>query len=291
MLARFFTRLIDAQGVWARPLGDLNHRLLTAVFGPLRFLKDFLNGRWLGHPVHSALTDLPIGIFLLVIVFDVLAIPGAASTALFIGILATLGAALTGYADYTDTDGRARVVATVHSTVMTVALVVYIVSLILRTNSGVQTVPIILSIIGFVLVSVGAYIGGEVVYSLGNMVDRHAWRFSGTPKWQPLDVTDVPEGVPVKAKAGAQSLVLVREGETVHAMHDVCAHAGGPLSEGRVVDGCIECPWHASRFELRTGHRKRGPTTHDQPLYEVRRTEAGGWEALRLNGGSAGPQS
>ena len=72
MFARFITRLIDAQGVWARPLGGFNQRILKAIFGPLRLVKDFLNGKWLGHPLHAALSDLPIGIYTLVIVFDVL---------------------------------------------------------------------------------------------------------------------------------------------------------------------------------------------------------------------------
>jgi nitrite reductase/ring-hydroxylating ferredoxin subunit len=87
--------------------------------------------------------------------------------------------------------------------------------------------------------------------------------------------------MPVKAKLGIQNLVLVRQGDTILALHDQCAHAGGPLSGGRIVDGCIECPWHQSRFELATGRRRRGPTVYDQPAYEVRPAEAGGYEARR----------
>lgn len=105
----------------------------------------------------------------------------------------------------------------------------------------------------------GAYVGGEVVYALGNMVDRHAWRAGGR-KWTALDVTDVPEGTPTRAMAGTEALVLVRYGSTVHAVHAICAHAGGPLDK------------HA-----------QGPTTFDQPVYEVRRDEAGtGYEARRV---------
>src|SRR3954453_22668529 len=114
------------------------------------------------------------------------------------------------------------------------------------------------------------------------MVNRHAWRFGPKSNWLKLDVTDIPENTPTAAKAGAQSLVLVRQGGTIYAMHSVCAHAGGPLAEGKLVDGCIECPWHLSRFELGTGHRKQGPTTYDQPVYDVRPAEGGGWEARRV---------
>ncbi|MDQ3408336.1 MAG: Rieske (2Fe-2S) protein [Chloroflexota bacterium] len=288
MLARFFTRLIDAQGIWARPLGGFVQRILKAIFGPLHLVKDFLNGKWLGHSLHAALSDLPIGIYTLVLVFDVLGQREAAGIALFLGILAHAAAAVAGFADYTDTDGRPRMVATVHSTLMSVAIVIYIASLVMRSNSGDQTVPIVLSFVGYGLVTAGAYVGGEVAYTLGNMVNRHAWRFMGAGKWQALDVTEIAEGVPVKAKAGALTLVLVRYGETIHALHDTCAHAGGPLSEGTIVDGCIECPWHGSRFELVTGYRKRSPTTYDQPRFEVRVSESGGWEARRVTSGSAG---
>jgi nitrite reductase/ring-hydroxylating ferredoxin subunit len=65
-------------------------------------------------------------------------------------------------------------------------------------------------------------------------------------------------------------------------MHNVCAHAGGPLAEGTLVDGCIECPWHGSRFRLTDGRARRGPTVYDQPSYEVRAAEAGGYEVRRI---------
>ena len=101
--------------------------------------------------------------------------------------------------------------------------------------------------IGFLIVTAGAYVGGDVVYVFGNMVSRHAFRGAGT-KWIKLDTGDVtdlatlPEATPTKAKAGINDLVLVRIGATVHALHAVCAHAGGPLPQGTIVDGCIQCP-------------------------------------------------
>jgi nitrite reductase/ring-hydroxylating ferredoxin subunit len=203
--------------------------------------------------------------------------------ALVFGILAMLASAVAGYADYSVTDGKARIRATVHSSLMIVALLVYLVSLVLRTGSPPdRTVPIALSIVAFLILSAGAFAGGDVVYALGNMVDRHAWRPSGA-KWTPIEVGELAEGAPVKAKLGLQNLVLVRQGDTIHALHEQCAHAGGPLSQGRVVDGCIECPWHQSRFELATGRRRRGPTVYDQPAYEVRPAEGGGYEARRVS--------
>ena len=283
MLGRLFIRLIDAQEPWARPFGDWLHGLVDAVFRRMVTIRSLLNGTWLGHPLHAVLTDAPIGALFLVIVFDVLGQPTAADVALVFGILAMLASAVAGFADYSVTDGKTRVRATVHSSLMIAALVVYLVSLGLRAGSPPdRTVPIALSIIAFLILSAGAFAGGDVVFALGNMVDRHAWRPAGA-KWSPLEVGEIPEGAPVKAKLGLQSLVLVRQGEWIYALHEQCAHAGGPLSQGEVIDDCIQCPWHQSRFELATGRRRRGPTAYDQPAYEVRPAEAGGYEARRVS--------
>jgi nitrite reductase/ring-hydroxylating ferredoxin subunit/uncharacterized membrane protein len=290
VLARMLTRLMDAQVAWTRPLGDLVHRFLFWLFQGLPGLRDLLVGRWLGHPLHAVLTDAPIGILFLVIVFDVLGNPGGATVTLAVGVLAMLAAALAGFADYADTDGRARERATLHATLMVTTLVVYTVSLLVRLGAGsavVSTAGIWISILGFLVLSAAAYVGGDVVYVLGNMVSRHAFRGAGT-KWialEPADVDpagDIPEGRLVKAKLGSNQLVLIRQGEQILALHDTCAHAGGPLNEGRLLDGpVVECPWHYSRYRMSDGLVLQGPSVYDQPAYEVRRREAGGWEARR----------
>jgi nitrite reductase/ring-hydroxylating ferredoxin subunit len=288
MLPRLLTRAMDAQGVWTKPLGDLAHRFLFWLFQGLPGVRDLLVGRWLGHPLHAVLTDAPIGILFLVIVFDVIDDPSAAAIILAIGILAMLAAALAGFADYADTDGKARERATLHSSLMLLALVGYLVSLAFRFGAGpvASTAGIWLSVLSFLILSAGAYVGGDVVYVLGNMVSRHAFRGAGT-KWIALepaetDGGEIPEGRPIKAKLGINTLVLVRQGERILALHDTCAHAGGPLSEGKLVDGgVIECPWHFSRYRLADGQVVRGPSVYDQPAYEVRRREGGGWEARR----------
>jgi nitrite reductase/ring-hydroxylating ferredoxin subunit/uncharacterized membrane protein len=283
-LGRFLTRIIDAQTGWARPFGNFNQRWLAALFRPIRPIKDLLNGRWLGHPLHGVLTDVPIGILFLVIVFDVVGQRTAADWALVFGVLAIVAAAVAGLADYTDTDGTARTRATLHGTIMVVTLAIYLVSIGLRTvGPADRTAAVIVSIVGFLALSAGAFVGGDVVYVLGNMVSRHAFRGPGT-QWVSLDLPDgtvLEEGVPTKAKAGLNTLALVKVGDTVHALHDVCAHAGGSLSRGKFVDGCLECPLHASRYRVTDGYATRGPTVYDQPAYEVRRTQGGAWEARR----------
>lgn len=287
-MARFLARLVSINDGWAKPFGDFNERWTRALFSAIKPIRDLLQGRWLGHPLHAAITDIPIGLLLGSVALDLIGQPTAADVTLVGTILFMVAAAASGLADYSETDGLARTRATLHGTLMTVALVVLIVSAVLRAGAPLdRTVPIALSIIGFLIVTAGAFVGGDVVYVAGNMVSRHAFRGAGT-KWVRLDtgtVTDLaqlPEATPTKMRAGINDLVVVRVGDTVHAMHDVCAHAGGPLHEGRVVDGCVECPWHASRFRLTDGLAKQGPTVYDQPTYEIRSAEAGGYEVRRV---------
>lgn len=283
MFGRLLTRIVDAQAGWARPFGDFNHRWLTALFGPIRPIKDFLNGTWLGHPVHSALTDLPIGIVTVAIVLDLIGQRTAGDIALLVGVLSIVAAAVAGLADYTDVDGTARTRATVHATLMTIALVLFVVSLVMRAGTSTdRAVPILLVIVGYLIMSASAAVGGDLVYLIGTHVNRHAWRGAGA-KWIALDLgglPDIPEGGPTKVRAGINNLVLVRTGETILALHETCAHAGGPLAEGTLVDGRIQCPWHGSRFRLDNGHVARGPAMYDQPAYEVRRGDTG-WEVRR----------
>ena len=93
-MARFLTRLIDAQAPWARPLGDFIHGIVHWLFHRMKRVHNVLNGTWLGHPLHGVLTDVPVGVFTVVILLDVLQYPQAADVALGFGVLAMLGAAV-----------------------------------------------------------------------------------------------------------------------------------------------------------------------------------------------------
>ena len=286
-MGRLIARLVAAQDGWATPLGDFNHRWLSALFRPIRPLKDFLNGVWLGHPLHAAATDIPIGTLLLVVVLDLLNQPAAADVALVATILFMLAAAVTGAADYTDTDGTARARATLHSTLMVVALLLLLISLAIRAGAPAdRTDPDR---------AVADRIPDRDRGRLRRRGRRLRVRQHGQPPRVPWrrDQMDqarhrrrdrpatLPEATPTKAKAGINDLVLVRVADSIHALHAVCAHAGGPLAQGTFVDGCVECPWHGSRFRVTDGHVRRGPALYDQPAYEIRAAEGGGYEVRR----------
>ena len=272
MLHRAIEGILEAQAAWADPLGKVFVAIFSALYKPVPVLKDLLNGVWFGHPLHPAITDVPIGAYVVAVVLDLTGQRTAATAAIGVGIVFMILAALAGYADYIDLEGKSRRFGTVHSSLMLLALVLYVVSYVMRLGGIPSAAEVWLSVIGFLIVITSAYVGGELVYNLGTQVDRHAWRGGGA-KWAALDVTDVPPDKPVKAKAGAQTLVVVRRGKDLNALHDVCAHQGCSLSEGKVVGDTIECGCHGSRFRLRDGLVVRGPAVFDQPHFEVREAE------------------
>lgn len=163
-MARFLARLVALNDVWARPFGDFNRRWASALFRPIRPIKDLLNGRWLGHPLHAAATDLPIGLLLGAVILDLVGQRGAADIVLLATILTMLLSAVSGLADYSDTSGTALTRATLHATLMVVALVLLVISAVIRAGDPVdRTVPVALSVVGFLIVTAGAFVGGDVV--------------------------------------------------------------------------------------------------------------------------------
>jgi len=285
MLGRYLSRAVDAQARWSKPFGEFNHRWLGALFHPIRPIQSFLNGTWLGHPVHSVVTDVPVGALTVSIVADLVGQQLVADVTMLLGVLAMVAAAVTGLADYAEVDGTPRNRATVHGTLMVVILALYTVSLVIRSgNPTDRLAPVVIAFAAYLLLALAAAIGGDLVYLAGTHVNRNAWRAAGT-KWVAVDLgglPDIPEGGPTKVKAGSNDLAVIREGDRILAMHAVCAHAGGPLAEGTIVGGDrLECPWHGSRYLTANGHVVRGPSMYDQPSFELRRAEGGGWEARR----------
>jgi nitrite reductase/ring-hydroxylating ferredoxin subunit len=281
------TGLIDRQAGWAKPLGDKAQKVLGELFAGRAPLKDALNGTWLGHPVHPVVTDIPVGAMTLAAVLDATGNDRAADLAVATGLAGMAASAATGAADAVDAEGRPQVLATVHATLMVASLGAYVGSFALRLGPR-RGRPLarLLSFAGYGALTAGAYIGGDLVFRTGNQVDRHAFDSEST-KWKALDVREVPAATLVKAKTSTDTLVLYRaaDGDPITAFHAVCSHAGGPLDKGSIVDGCVECPWHGSRFALADGHVRRGPAVYDQPRYEIRETEEGKLEARRMIAG------
>ncbi|GAB5518693.1 MAG: hypothetical protein RhofKO_09440 [Rhodothermales bacterium] len=67
---------------------------------------------------------------------------------------------------------------------------------------------------------------------------------------------------------GERVAIFLYDGK-VSAVSNVCAHQNGPLGEGRIIDGCITCPWHGFQFDPANG-RAPAPFTDKIPTFDVR---------------------
>lgn len=80
-----------------------------------------------------------------------------------------------------------------------------------------------------------------------------------------VNLEDLADRKGFAAEIEGRPVVLFREGEAVHALDNLCPHAGARLHQGRVKDGLFVCPMHGARFELETG-RCRSPQISEQAI-------------------------
>ncbi|WP_240476856.1 DUF2231 domain-containing protein [Geminicoccus roseus] len=275
----------------AAVLDHVGYRIGNAIALPQRLagrfaqpLRNALHGSWLGHPLHPLLATLPLGAWTVSVALDMTAalrrrgawrFDQAADLNLWAGCLSAIGAALAGMIDWQSTHGRERRVGLVHAATNTAALGLFAGSIRLRRKERRQEARM-LSALAWLVTLGGAYLGGHLVYRGKAGVD-HADRGSEPRHFLPIFpladlVEDRPQRVEVwdeHARAAVGVALVLHQGE-VHALGARCAHMGGPLAEGWIEQGGLVCPWHGSRFCLRSGRPLDGPATAPQPRYATR---------------------
>jgi nitrite reductase/ring-hydroxylating ferredoxin subunit/uncharacterized membrane protein len=292
MAESLLDRMIRRQG-WMERWGDAIQGAVGGIYGALgapgRSLKNLLHGTTLlGHPLHPAITDVPIGAWTVGVIADYVAhftdrLPTqAGDVALAVGLVTALLAVMTGYTDFHATFGHERRVALLHGLVNTVVVVLMAVSLALRwwAGPGLHPVAVGLATAGWVLVIFGGYLGGHLVFGSGTMVNRSAFLDGFEGSAEVGASTDFPEGELRRVDARGMPVLLVRRGGQLLAISNTCSHAGGPLDEGSLDGTVVTCPWHGSRFDVRTGRVCGGPATFSQPALHV--VEAGGRVSVAL---------
>src|SRR5207244_2116794 len=134
---------------------------------------------------------------------------------IFIGLLAALGAAVTGYTDWNETIDRERRVGISHGLLNTLVVVLYLVSFILRVTGGSRGLAILLAYAGYLVLVTAAFLGGELVFSIGTGVNHHAWQEVPTKFTKVLLEGQLAEGVLIKGVAGDTPILLHKKGDTV----------------------------------------------------------------------------
>jgi nitrite reductase/ring-hydroxylating ferredoxin subunit len=270
---------------WARPWARLwngTAGLMDAIYSrlgrPGKLLQDFLNGSWLGHSLHPVVVDVVVGGATAAVLLEVLSWLGVGDLRVAIlwvlGLtwLAGLSAMVTGLTDFKDTaTGDERHVVGLHGLINIVATVLFIGAFVSLLGDA-DLVAGWLIVVGYVVLSVGAFIGGHVVFKYGYMVNHNAFSSSKRAKefTAVLPAADLPEATPTRVMLGATGLVVVRRGDLVWALKETCSHAGGPLAQGTLDGYTIVCPWHASAFRLSDGAVRHGPAATRQVAYRAR---------------------
>ena len=82
--------------------------------------------------------------------------------------------------------------------------------------------------------------------------------------------SQIPENGVIGVQVEGKNLALINLNGEIYALDDECPHEAAPLSDGRIVGDEIECPWHSSHFDIRTGRVMRDPADADVANYRVR---------------------
>jgi nitrite reductase/ring-hydroxylating ferredoxin subunit/uncharacterized membrane protein len=240
------------------------------------------------HPIHPILVAFPIGLWVTSFMFDLI---GAAShepayfTAsyymIIAGCIGAVCAAIPGVVDLFGTipprsSGRSR--GYLHGSLNTIALFVFIYVAWRRGGSDVAAdgAAIGLSLAGVILLGFSGWLGGTLVYQNQIGVDH---RYANAGKFRERRVEDfsrpvchqseLGDGQMLLARVGDERITIARSAEGYFAFEDYCTHKGGPLSDGALVGCTVQCPWHGSQFDVRTGRVVAGPAGSQIKTYAI----------------------
>src|SRR5262245_31833228 len=256
----------------AKPLGDAVVAAYRNAGEVGMAVKNALHGVWLEHPLHPALTSIPLGAWTTTVALDAKAAASgdqsysrAADFTLAVGLAGAVGSAVTGLTDWIETDGRAKRIGFIHGVLNVAATAMMATAYLLRRRNE-RRAGEACTLAGFAVASVSGYLGGDLVF--GERIGvTHAVVDAPEDFTPVLASTALAEGSMQRAK---DDFLVVRQHGRLCALAHQCAHLGGPLSEGTLKDGTVICPWHGSEFRLDNGAVVNGPSTHPQPCLAVR---------------------
>jgi nitrite reductase/ring-hydroxylating ferredoxin subunit/uncharacterized membrane protein len=240
------------------------------------------------HPIHPMVVALPIGLWVTSFIFDLI---GATSheqsyflASFYMIVAGCVGAVLAAVPGVIDLFGAippkssARSRGYIHGSLNTVALLVFIYTAYRRggPTATADNIAIAASAVGVVLIAISGWLGGTLVYRNQIGVDH---RYANAGKYKERSVEDFSRPVCNQSELGDGQMMLARVGderiavgrcsEGIFAFSDQCTHKGGPLSDGALVGCTVQCPWHGSQFDIKTGRVVAGPAEEKIKIYAI----------------------
>ena len=240
------------------------------------------------HPIHPMLVALPLGLWIGSWIFDVIgAISGnaylfaASFYSAVAGIVGALLAAVPGAIDWLTVvppNSSAKKRGAIHGSLNVLILIAFLVIAFRRGGAAnpADGVELTISTIAIVVLGISGWLGGTLAYRNQIGVDRR-YAGAGKLKERTLDSWDRPvcnqselgDGQVMLAKIQNERVVVARCSEGMVAFSDHCTHKGGPLSDGALVDCTVQCPWHGSQFDVRSGRVVAGPAAEKIKTYDI----------------------
>jgi uncharacterized membrane protein/nitrite reductase/ring-hydroxylating ferredoxin subunit len=240
------------------------------------------------HPLHPILVVFPIAFFIGAFLCDgVLLCTGRGFFGQMAGYLEAGGvifaviAAIPGIIDYyasVPPKSSARDRATKHGLLNVGMLFIFITALLLRRSEETSIVVVfLLEAAGVVVLSIAGWLGGTLVHRNQIGVDH---RYAGAGKWQE-EIIHAKGRILLKDldKLGINQMkllhvnhkrvVIARAESEVVAFDDSCSHRGGSLADGAMICGTVQCPWHGSQFDVKSGDVKAGPAKEKIKTYKI----------------------
>jgi nitrite reductase/ring-hydroxylating ferredoxin subunit/uncharacterized membrane protein len=240
------------------------------------------------HPVHPMLVAFPIGLWVAGFAMDLIGFAARDASIWTAGWYTQLGgcvgavaAAVFGAIDLfgaVPPRSSARNRGYTHALLNLCALGLFIAVLAIRGSAAARPggLSLLLGGIGVLVVAYSGWLGGTLVYRNQIGVDH---RYANAGQWRERTITgwdqpacnesELAYGQMMLLTMGSERVVVGKCADGIVAFSDRCTHKGGPLSDGALVDCTVQCPWHGSQFDIRTGRVVAGPAGSKIDIYEV----------------------
>ena len=84
------------------------------------------------------------------------------------------------------------------------------------------------------------------------------------------DSGEIPAGMIKIFKVAGQEIMVANIEGSFYALPNKCTHLGGPVGRGKLTGSVVQCPWHGSKFDVRTGAVVQGPAARPEPMIELK---------------------